>query len=208
MDDGIDFVATSDKSDDEQEQTPEPEIIVREVKSKPKRNISEAQREKAREAMKLANERRMYYRQVRQELGLGARDPIPEKYKKETAAYKPLVYEEKKDKQIVKSDEVKELKQESKAKKDQAMKRKAQGITTKQDEIKREAKEARIAKVVRDEMNSILTHRSAMKAHLKMEMDAEKKKPNQDQHADTTEKAKPKRETKKFRLSDGRYIEI
>jgi hypothetical protein len=57
-------------------------------------------------------------------------------------------------------------------------------------------------------MNSILTHRSAMKAHLKMEMDAEKKKPNQDQHANTTEKARPKRETKKFRLSDGRYIEI
>ena len=205
MDDGIDFVATSDKSDDEQEQ-PAPEIIVREVKSKPKRNISEAQREKARAAMKMANERRMYYRQVRQELGLAARDPIPEKYKKETAAYKPIVYEEKKDKQIVKPDEVKDLQKESKAKKAEQVKRKVQGLTSKDAELKREAKDARIAKVVRDEMNDILTQRSQMKAHLKMEMQAEK--PDQGKHSDTTQKAKPKREPKKFRLSDGRYIEI
>ena len=205
MDDGIDFVATSDKSDDEQEQ-PAPEIIVREVKSKPKRNISEAQREKARAAMKMANERRMYYRQVRQELGLAARDPIPEKYKKETAAYKPIVYEEKKEKQIVKPEEVTELKKESKAKKAEAVKRRVQGLTSKDAELKREAKDARIAKVVRDEMNDILTQRSQMKAHLKMQMKAEK--PDQGKHSDTTEKAKPKREPKKFRLSDGRVIEI
>ena len=37
-----------------------------------------------------AKENKDYYKQVRQELGLGARDPIPEKYKRPTKAHKPL----------------------------------------------------------------------------------------------------------------------
>lgn len=195
------------------DETPSQEIIIREVApkgrtGKPKRVISEAQREKARASMKLAQERKQYYRQVRQELGLGARDPIPQKYVKETYHYKPKVYEEKMEKEIVKPDEdLKEIKKEVGIKRVKQQQEKS--LLSRDKALKQEAKEARIAKVVRDEVNDILTHRSAMKAHLKMEMQAEKaKKPDQDDHSDTNKKAKPAREPKRFRLSDGRYIDL
>ena len=208
-------VEAEQKADEEPSQ---PEIIIREVTpkgrtGKPKRVISEAQREKARESMKLAQERKQYYKQVRQELGLGARDPIPEKYLKQTAHYKPKVYEEKKEKEIVNPDEdIKEIKKEVTLKKVKQQQQK--NILSRDKALKQEAKEARLAKVIRDEVNDILTHRSAMKAHLKMEMQAEKaekaekEKLNQEEHSNTNQKAKPKRELKRFRLSDGRYIDV
>ena len=209
-------VEAEPKADEEPSQ---PEIIIREVTPKgrtgrPKRVISEAQREKARASMKLAQERKLYYKQVRQELGLGARDPIPEKYLKETSHYKPKVYEEKAEKQIVKPDEdIKEIKREVGLKKIKQQQEKS--LLSRDKALKREAKESRMAKVIRDEVNDILTHRSAMKAHLKMEMQAEKaekeekeNKPNQDDHSNTNQKAKPKRELKRFRLADGRVLEV
>jgi hypothetical protein len=203
------------------DETPSQEIIIREVTpkgrtGKPKRVISEAQREKARASMKLAHERKQYYKQVRQELGLGARDPIPQKYLKETSHYKPKVYEEKTDKEIVQPDEdLKAIKKEVGIKRVKQQQEKS--LLSRDKALKQEAKEARIAKVVRDEVNDILTHRSAMKAHLKMEMKAEQaqaqqaekaKKPDQDDHSDTNKKAKPAREPKRFRLADGRVLEV
>lgn len=209
-------IEASTESTDEK---PSQEIIIREVApkgrtGKPKRVISEAQREKARESMKLAQERKKYYKQVRQELGIGARDPIPEKYMKETSHYKPKVYEEKKEKEIVKPDEdMKEIKREVGLKKVKQQQEKS--LLSRDKAQKQETKELRMAKVIRDEVTSILTHRSAMKAHLKMEMQAEKEekqekkhKPDQDEHSDTNQKAKPKREPKRFRLPDGRYIDV
>ena len=203
------------------DEKPSQEIIIREVTpkgrtGKPKRVISETQREKARESMKLAQERKKYYKQVRQELGIGARDPIPEKYMKQTSHYKPKVYEEKKEKEIVKPDEdMKEIKREVGLKKVKQQQEKS--LLSRDKAQKQETKELRMAKVIRDEVTSILTHRSAMKAHLKMEMKAEKEqaqqaekkaKPDQDDHSDTNKRAKPKREPKRFRLPDGRYIDV
>ena len=61
-----------------------------------------------------AKEHKDYYKQVRQELGLAARDPIPEKYKRPTKTHKPKVYEEAEKKEIVDPEEVETLKAEVK----------------------------------------------------------------------------------------------
>ena len=103
-----------------------------------------------------AKENKDYYKKVRQELGLGARDPIPEKYKRPTKTHKPKVYEEIEKKEIVDPEEVEALKAEVKEKAQEQEKNKALGITKKdsektkrEKELSRELKEQKLAKIVR-----------------------------------------------------------
>ena len=156
-------------------------------------------------------ENKDYYKKVRQELGLGARDPIPEKYKRPTKTHKPKVYEEAEKKEIVDPEEVETLKAEVKEKAQEQEKNKALGITKKdsektkrEKELSRELKEQKLAKIVRTEISEALFQRQALKTQLKMEqkMEKEAEKKQDEVHED-----QPKKQMR-MRLSDGRIITI
>ena len=158
-----------------------------------------------------AKENKDYYKKVRQELGLGARDPIPEKYKRPTKTHKPKVYEEAEKKEIVDPEEVETLKAEVKEKAQEQEKNKALGITKKdsektkrEKELSRELKEQKLAKIVRTEISEALFQRQALKTQLKMEqkMEKEAEKKQDEVHED-----QPKKQMR-MRLSDGRIITI
>jgi hypothetical protein len=62
-----------------------------------------------------ARESKQYYREIRKELGLGARDPVPEKFIRRKT-YKPVVFEEK-EKDILANEDIPLLKKEVRDKK-------------------------------------------------------------------------------------------
>jgi len=62
-----------------------------------------------------ARESKQYYREIRKELGLGARDPVPEKFIRRKT-YKPVVFEEK-EKEILANEDIPLLKKEVRDKK-------------------------------------------------------------------------------------------
>ena len=157
-------------------------------------------------------ENKDYYKKVRQELGLGARDPIPEKYKRPTKAHKPKVYEETEKKEIVDPEEVEVLKQEVKEKAQEQEKNKALGITKKdsektkrEKELSRELKEQKLAKIVRTEISEALFQRQALKTQLKMQNKMEKEA---EQKKDEEQEEEPPKKQMRMRLSDGRIITV
>ena len=159
-----------------------------------------------------AKENKDYYKKVRQELGLGARDPIPEKYKRPTKAHKPKVYEETEKKEIVDPEEVEVLKQEVKEKAQEQEKNKALGITKKdsektkrEKELSRELKEQKLAKIVRTEISEALFQRQALKTQLKMQNKMEKEA---EQKKDEEQEVEPPKRQMRMRLSDGRIITL
>jgi hypothetical protein len=159
-----------------------------------------------------AKENKDYYKKVRQELGLGARDPIPEKYKRPTKTHKPKVYEEIEKKEIVDPEEVETLKAEVKEKAQEQEKNKALGITKKdsektkrEKELSRELKEQKLAKIVRTEISEALFQRQALKTQLKMEQKMEKEA--EKKQDEVREEEQPKKQMR-MRLADGRIITI
>jgi len=91
------------------------------------------------------------------------------------------------------------LKEEVKTKKKKA-------ITGEADEVKmlkQEVKDARIAKIIRDEVNDIFLQRSAMKAQMRVD-----KQPEEPVSEEEKPKQIKKRPEKRFRLPDGRYITV
>ena len=162
-----------------------------------------------------AKENKEYYKKVRQELGLGARDPIPEKYKRTTKTHKPLVYEESEKKEIVDPEEVEALKAEVKEKAQEQEKEKALGITKKdsqktkrEKELSRALKEQKLAKIVRTEISEALFQRQAMKTQLKMQQQMEREEEKKRGEQKVEEAEEPPKKQMRMRLSDGRIITI
>ena len=159
-----------------------------------------------------AKENKDYYKKVRQELGLGARDPIPEKYKRPTKTHQPKVYKETETKEIVDPEEVETLKAEVKEKAQEQEKNKALGITKKdtektkrEKELSRELKEQKLAKIVRTEISEALFQRQALKTQLKMQQKMEKEEKKKEE---VQEDEQPPKKQMRMRLADGRIITI
>jgi len=180
-----------------------------------RRALTDAQKQAARERVLKAAERKTHYRKIRQELGLGARDPIPEKYKLPTKVREKVVFEESDAKEIVKEGEVKELREESKATKVRQEHERALGISAKassksqrEKALSREAKELRISQVVRQAVDEALLHRSAIKSHLKSQyIDKPQERPKE---ARNNPRGKPaeQRGSMRMRLPDGRVLQL
>jgi hypothetical protein len=202
------------------------DIVVKEVKKKTpsgkRGNLSEEAKENARLNLKKAAENKAYYRRIRMDLGLGARDPIPAKYKLPTKTYAPLKYPENKTKEVIDANEnVSELKKESARAKKKQEEESALGITKKdsdkskrEKQLSRELKNAQIANLVRDTINDAMHQRAAIKAQLKEQQAAADRevaeKERRDAEQTNREKlaASNKRKPTRMRLSDGRIIEI
>jgi hypothetical protein len=90
----------------------------------------------------LARESKQYYREIRKELGLGARDPVPEKFIRRKT-YKPVVFEEK-EKDILANEDIPLLKKEVRDKK------KAMVDSKYKTELKQERMAAMIKQAVDD----------------------------------------------------------
>lgn len=209
----------------EKDEKGEMEIIVKELKKKTptgkRANLSEEAKENARLNLQKAAANKAHYKKVRQDLGLGARDPIPEKYKLPTKTYAPLKYAENKKKEIVDANEnVAELKKESAAAKVKKTQDAALGIkpsmsakSAREKELSRQVKEANLARLVRNEINDAMFQRSALKAQMKAQEKADNeaaKKEMMEQEQIQREKvsASNKRKVTRMRLSDGRIIEV
>lgn len=181
----------------------------------PKRVLTDAQKQAARERVLKAAERKAHYRKIRQELGIGARDPIPEKYKLPTKVREKVVFAEAETKEIVQGD-IQELREESMATKVRQEHERALGISAKastksqrEKALSREAKELRISQVVRQAVDEALLHRSAIKSHLKSQyIDKPQDTPRNNPRDNHRDKHAEQRGSIRMRLPDGRVLQL
>ena len=154
-----------------------------------KREIPPERLEKLRENAKKALQTKAKYKKIREELGLGARDPIPTRYL-DRKEYKPVVYSKAEPKITAGEDheslrrEVHEIKLKKKQQYEDEPKR-----------VKRELKENRMREIVRNEMESVITQKEQRKIAFR-ESEVRKKT-----RAEESQKLR-------FRSRDGRVLEF
>lgn len=99
----------------------------------------------------LARESKQYYREIRKELGLGARDPVPEKFIRRKT-YKPVVFEEK-EKEILANEDIALLKKEVREKKKAMV----------DSKYKRELKQERMAAMIKQAVDDAFMRKTLYK---------------------------------------------
>lgn len=174
-----------------------------------KKKLSEEEIQRRKDALAKGRETRAKYLKIRKELGLKAKDPIPEKYlEPKSEGYKEREYEPEpaESREVTKDvpdEERAELVKESKAKRAPKVVPEKQAMSAREKELKKQLKMEEVSRVVRQEIEDALFRRSEYKRMMKPK-EAPKDDPHQEQKIER-EPEPPKR--LRVRGSDGRIRE-
>jgi hypothetical protein len=178
------------------------------VSEKKKLSADEIQRRK--DALAKGRETRAKYLKIRKELGLKAKDPIPDKYlDPKSEGYKEKEYdpEPAESREVTKDipdEERAELVKESKAKRAPKVIPEKQAMSAREMELKKQLKMEEVSRVVRQEIEDALFRRSEYKRMMKPPKDDPKDEPPKEQKIER-EPEPPKR--LRVRGADGRIRE-
>ena len=185
-------------------------MVTLKVSKKSKREFTDEERKKSSENMKKARETRMKNLQIRKELGLAAKDPIPDKFLNKTKPRaKKVTYEEMPEEQkvLTKGEDAEALRFEV-AKKKFAPKK---GDEERLKKMKDELKEMKLRETVRTELESAHNRKRMVKQWEKDDKkEEEEEKKNIEPERKVSEpidipKPKPKQIMK---FPDGTYVEF
>jgi hypothetical protein len=171
-----------------------------------KKKLSEEEIQRRKDALAKGRETRAKYLKIRKELGLKAKDPIPDKYlEPKNEGYKEKEYEPEpaESREVTKDipdEERAELVKESKSKR--APKVVPETMSTREKELKKQLKMEEVSRVVRQEIEDALFRRSEYKRMMKPKDPPKDEPPKEEQKI---EREPPKR--LRVRGSDGRVRE-
>lgn len=181
-------------------------VIMPLIQVSEKKKLSEEEIQRRKDALAKGRETRAKYLKIRKELGLAAKDPIPDRYlEPKSEGYKEKQYEPEpaESREVTKDipDEEREaLVKESKAKRAPRVVPEKQ--TTREKELKRQLKMEEVSRVVRQEIEDALFRRSEYKRMMKPK-EAPKEEPEPKEHK--IEREPPRR--LRVRGADGRIRE-